>query len=85
MRKAVVSTSIGCEGLSVVPEKHLLIADHLVEFAEAVIKLLKNPEMQTTLGNAGRALVEEKYGWERCGTQLLHLVATYVQEKEQVC
>jgi sugar transferase (PEP-CTERM/EpsH1 system associated) len=85
MRKAVVSTSIGCEGLSVVPGEHLLVVDRPVEFAEAVIKLLKNPEMQTTLGNAGRALVEEKYSWERCGAQLLHVVGTHVQEREQVC
>ena len=85
MRKAVVSTSIGCEGLSVISGKHLLIADPLVEFAEAVIKLLENPEMQIALGNTGRTLVEEKYSWERCGAQLLHSIATYVQEREQVC
>jgi sugar transferase (PEP-CTERM/EpsH1 system associated) len=85
MRKAVVSTSIGCEGLSVVPGKHLLIADRPVEFAQAVVKLLTNPEMRTTLGNAGRALVEEKYSWEHCGTQLLRFLETHISEKDPVC
>ena len=85
MRKAVVSTSIGCEGLAVVPGKHLFIADLPAEFAQAVVNLLTNQEMRTTLGNAGRALVEEKYSWEHCGTQLLRVLETHISEREQVC
>lgn len=85
MRKAVVSTSIGCEGLSVEPGKHLLIADQPAEFAQAVVRLLSNPEMRTTLGNAGRALVEEKYSWEYSGERLLQVLETHMREREQVC
>lgn len=85
MRKAVVSTSVGCEGLSVVPGKQLLIADHPEEFAQAVITLLNNPEMRTALGNAGRTLVETKYSWEHCGTQLLRVLETHIRRREQVC
>ena len=74
MRKAVVSTSLGCEGLSVVPGKHLIVADQPEEFAQAVIELLNIPEKRQTLGTAGRALVETEYSWEQCGDQLLHIL-----------
>ena len=75
MRKALVSTSLGCEGLSVVSGKHLIVADQPEAFAQAVIELLNNPEKRQALGTAGRALVEAEYSWEQCGKRLLQLVA----------
>lgn len=80
MQKAVVSTSIGCEGLAVENGWHLLIEDDPTAFAEAVITLLNQPEQRRALGHAGRALVETMYSWEACGQQLLDTVA----EMEQV-
>ncbi len=77
MRKAVVSTSQGYEGLAVVPGKHLLGADQPETFAEAVISFMNNPEMRNAFGNAGRALVEAEYSWEYCGTQLLHTLEKF--------
>jgi len=74
MRKAVVSTSLGCEGLSAVPGKHLIVADQPEVFAQAVIELLNNPEKRRALGTAGRALVKSEYSWERCGDRLLHIL-----------
>jgi sugar transferase (PEP-CTERM/EpsH1 system associated) len=75
MRKAVVSTSLGCEGLEVEAGKHLLLANEPEAFAHSVIELLKDPEKRQALGSAGRALVEAKYSWERCGDRLLQVVA----------
>jgi len=63
MRKAVVSTSIGCEGLDVEDNKNILIKDEPEEFAGAVLNLLKNETLRASLGNNGRKLVEEKYEW----------------------
>lgn len=72
MRKAVVSTSIGCEGLAVVPGEHLIVEDQPKKFALALIKLLGSSEARTSFGAAGRRLVEAEYSWERCGNRLLH-------------
>lgn len=85
MSRPVVSTSIGCEGLSVTHEKNLLIADHPEEFAQAVIRLLQNPQMRTQLGSAGRLLVEQEYSWESCGARLLHILEEHMSEREKVC
>jgi sugar transferase (PEP-CTERM/EpsH1 system associated) len=74
MRKAVVSTSVGYQGIAIESGKHLLIADHPEKFADAVVKLLHNPSARIALGNAGRALVEAEYSWEQAGNQLLRVI-----------
>lgn len=74
MQKAVVTTSLGCEGLSVVSGKHLIMEDQPEAFAQSVVALLRNPEMRKALGAAGRTLVEDEYSWEQCGTKLLHIL-----------
>jgi len=78
MQKAVVSTGIGCEGLSVESGKHLMIADQPEAFVQAIMELLSNPVLRVALGSAGRALVEADYSWDQCGIQLL-------QALEQIC
>lgn len=66
-RKAVVSTSVGCEGIEVESERELLIADNAAEFARNVLRVLKMPELRAALGNHGRRLVEDKYDWHQIG------------------
>lgn len=70
MEKAVVSTSIGAEGLEVEHGKHLLIADKPADFAVAVVRLLNDPLYRGELSSEGRRLVEEKYAWETLAAQL---------------
>jgi polysaccharide biosynthesis protein PslH len=63
MGKAVVSTSIGAEGLPLVDGEHFVRADDPDAFARAVVSLLRAPERRRALGEAGRRLVEERYSW----------------------
>jgi sugar transferase (PEP-CTERM/EpsH1 system associated) len=83
MRKAVVSTSLGCEGLSVTSGMHLIVADRAQAFAGAVIDLMQDTEKRKALGDAGRILVETEYSWESCGNQLLHVLETRFEEREE--
>jgi glycosyltransferase involved in cell wall biosynthesis len=71
MQKAVVSTSLGCEGLHVVAGRELLIADEPTYFAEAVVGAIRDRSLRRSLGQAGRRLVETEYSWEQCGHLLL--------------
>jgi glycosyltransferase involved in cell wall biosynthesis len=64
MAKAVVSTSVGCEGIDVSHDEHLLIVDEPSAFADAVLRLLADRERRLELGRRGRALVEARYRWE---------------------
>ena len=65
MGKAVVSTTLGAEGLDVVPERDLLIADDPGGFAAQVGRLLVDRELGLRLGAAARRLVAGKYSWKR--------------------
>jgi glycosyltransferase involved in cell wall biosynthesis len=64
MTKPIVSTRIGAEGIDVVHEKHLLLADDPAEFAAAVGRVLDEPSLAARLGAEGRALVTARYSWE---------------------
>lgn len=57
----VVSTRIGCEGLEVEDGKDIFIADTPEEFADKVIKLIKDEELRKKISENGRNLVEDKY------------------------
>lgn len=71
MGKAMVSTSIGCEGLEVSPDEHLLVADRPEQFAERTVLLLGDRDRRLALGRAARDLVEHRYSWGRVGQQLM--------------
>jgi len=64
MKKAVVSTSIGCEGLDLEPDKHLLMADEPQQFAARTIQLIRDGSLRSKLGDNGRALIQERYDWD---------------------
>ena len=63
MGKAVVSTTIGAEGLPVTDGEHVLLADEPRAFADAVIALMRNVERRRAIEAAARKLVVEHYDW----------------------
>lgn len=76
----VVSTSVGAEGIAVTHEQDILLADSPDDFARACVRLLSEPELGARLGQAGRRLMEDRYGWEAVGRDLMaaydHFVLT---------
>jgi len=65
MGKAVVSTTVGAEGLPLVPSRDFVRADGPEAFAAAVVRLLDDPAGRRALGAAGRRLVLERYSWDQ--------------------
>ena len=63
MGKAVVSTTVGAEGLPVTDGEHVRLADTPAAFARAVVDLLRNRDERARLERAARALVVERYDW----------------------
>src|SRR3954469_10057353 len=63
MSKAVVSTTIGAEGLPVVNGRDLDLGDDPARFAHAVVRLMRDEGARRALETAARALVVEKYDW----------------------
>jgi sugar transferase (PEP-CTERM/EpsH1 system associated) len=75
MGKAMVSTTLGCEGIDVRDGTHLLVADDPQAFARAVANLLGDPDRAAMLGRYGRTLMEDEYSWDIADTRLAALYA----------
>jgi len=69
----LVSTSLGAEGLDIRHGEHALLAEDGPDFAEAVIRLLRDRALAQRLGRAGRELVLATYCWDRITPRLLAL------------
>lgn len=70
MGKAIVSTSLGAEGIDAVPGRDLLIADQPGAFADAVNRLLSDPGLAARIGQAARRLAVERYAWSTAANRL---------------
>ena len=76
MGKAVVSTSIGCEGLAASDGANILIRDDPKEFADAVLAVLGDAGLRRRLGDGGRATAQRLYAWEAVGQQMIDTYLT---------
>jgi glycosyltransferase involved in cell wall biosynthesis len=70
MGKAMVSTSVGCEGIATRDGVHLLIADDAPTFASRMSQLFADSALRERLGKAGRSLIEAEYSWDLAGGEL---------------
>jgi glycosyltransferase involved in cell wall biosynthesis len=68
MGKALVSTSIGAEGLDIKSGHDLLLADDATGFADAVLLLLRDTEIRRRLEKAAIDTAA-KYDWSRVAAQ----------------
>ncbi len=70
MANPVVSTTLGAQGLELVHNEHLLLADAPQAFADAMIRYAKDPGLRRNQGAAGRARILEIYTWGALGMRL---------------
>jgi polysaccharide biosynthesis protein PslH len=70
MGKAIVSTTIGAEGLPVTHGDNVMLADAPEQFAEQVVSLLRYPARRTPLEQRARELVVRHYDWAAVAGQL---------------
>jgi glycosyltransferase involved in cell wall biosynthesis len=63
MGKAIVSTTLGAEGIEAVPGRDILIEDQPAAFADAVNRLLAEPSLAAHIGQSARRLAVERYAW----------------------
>jgi glycosyltransferase involved in cell wall biosynthesis len=63
MGKAIVSTTLGVEGIEAVPGRDLLVEDEPAAFADAVNRMLTHPDLAALIGQSARRLAVERYSW----------------------
>jgi glycosyltransferase involved in cell wall biosynthesis len=70
MGKAIVSTTVGAEGLRYQAGKHMIIADDPQYFADSVVTLMEDSALRATLAASARNLAIEEYSWQVIGNNL---------------
>jgi sugar transferase (PEP-CTERM/EpsH1 system associated) len=83
MEKAVVSTTVGAEGLPLTNGVELLLADEPATFADAVVHVLTDGAYASELGQRAASVVREKYGWRQV-TERFISVCTNTQSHPQI-
>lgn len=69
--KAIVSTSVGCEGIDVVDGLNIRIADDTRSFASTVLELFSSGTDRQQLGRQARHLAEASYSWRPIAARLV--------------
>jgi glycosyltransferase involved in cell wall biosynthesis len=77
----VVSTTVGAEGLELLPDREILIADTPAAFADSILRLLREPDLRRRLGAAAREKVVARYGWDRIGREFARALAQKAGER----
>lgn len=80
MQKAVVSTSVGAEGLEVVHGRDILIADSPSAFAICVLSLLQDKSSHLEIARQGNHTVRDRYDWRKIGAGLSEVWEEVVRE-----
>lgn len=82
----VIASNVGGLQFTVVPEETGLLAPPKNEaaFAEAIDRILSNPDWRNQLGKGARARVENKFSWDGVAYQLSDLYTTLIPKYEKV-
>ncbi len=84
MKKAIVTTTIGCEGIEVTNGNELIIADDPASFAGEVVELLLNRGKATNLGERGYELVRKRYDWSIVTEQMNHALLSLYSDRHDI-
>lgn len=83
MEMGIVTTSIGAAGYKNAGD-YMLIADTPEDFARQVIRLLRNEALRTSLGEAGRQMILNRYGWSVAKYDWYTLLDECIDSKERM-
>jgi len=81
MGRAIVSTSVGCEGLLAKDGENIVIADSPKMFAEKVVELLRDRSLRSSLMNNARNTAVERYSWKIIGPTLVEVYRKVIQAR----
>ena len=83
MGKAVVSTTVGAEGLPVTNGRDIDIADEPARFAHAVVHLMRDTAARQEIEAAARRLVVERYDWSAVASDFEDALLRAAQPSER--
>ncbi|WP_338667637.1 glycosyltransferase family 4 protein [Pseudodesulfovibrio methanolicus] len=81
MGKAVLSTTLGCEGILCENSRHLCIEDEAAPFARRCLELMGDEDVRRRLGAEGRKLALSRYSWDAVVGRMHEAVAVGMLKK----
>jgi glycosyltransferase involved in cell wall biosynthesis len=69
--RPVVGTAIGLEGIGIAEGRDAIIRDDPRRMADALVEVLVDDAVAGRLGAAGRELVQDHFGWDAIGAELV--------------
>lgn len=81
MELPIVATTIGAEGLPLKDGEEILLRDTPEEFAEAVVRLLKDKSLAQKIGKQAAETVREKFNWRKVTDEFVELCEKAVKIK----
>ena len=81
MGKAIVSTTLGAEGIEVTPEHDVLVADDAAAFVAQIGRLLDDPGLRRRIGTSARQLVASRYSWKAAVEGLSSFYAELIETR----
>lgn len=79
MQRAVVSTTLGAEGLPVCSGREILLADETGAFAAGVVQMLANTQSREALAQAAYAKVNGDHTWDRVARRMEEILSGVVR------
>lgn len=70
----VVATRVSCEGIGLIPGKHLLVADTEKDFADAVVEVLEDSDLRRKLTINGYSYLLENFSPQKVHLELERLL-----------
>ena len=82
MRKAIVTTPAGINGLDLTDGREVRVANTGAEMAAAIARLIDNPGERKALEGRAREAAEANYGWDRIGMVQAELYRTLARAEK---
>jgi glycosyltransferase involved in cell wall biosynthesis len=82
---AIVTTSSGREGTTLVDRTHCLVADDETAFASAIMELLGDRGLRETLATAAHQRVRERFASERISALIDQVVSQLCERTQPLC
>ncbi len=80
----VVSTSLGAEGIEAENDKHLILADRAMDFADGIERVLTDDALFESLAEAASSLVRQKYDWRFVAQRMHEGFLDLIPEKKRI-
>jgi sugar transferase (PEP-CTERM/EpsH1 system associated) len=81
MKKSLVTTTLGIEGINLAHEESALLADTPEDFAREVLRLFHDRHLRERLADNAHGIVHRTYGWKAIGLQLHQIIESVATKK----